>query len=112
MLRPSLAVVDPTPDAQSPQPQVRQAALRQAINFPIQGTEADLMKMAMIKLDQLLEPDCRQVLQIHDSILIDCPKSKLKPTIKLVQQTMETIYPKLGIDLKVDIKTGSNWLEV
>lgn len=105
----------PTPDVKSSNFAVRQAAERAAANMPIQGTEADLMKLAMIKIQQLIDRDyrgSRQVLQIHDSILIECPRAQAEAVAKLLVDTMENIYPELGIRLKVDVKIGSNWGEV
>ena len=64
----------PMPDIKSSNFMVRSAAERAAMNMPIQGTEADLMKMAMIAVDKKLDNDCHQLLQIHDSILVECPK--------------------------------------
>lgn len=101
----------PTPDIHSTNFIVRQAAERAAINMPIQGTEADLMKMAMIKVDKLLHaqhPDAKQLLQIHDSILIECPAEIAEETGKLLQQTMEEVY-KLPVRLDVDVTIADNW---
>jgi DNA polymerase-1 len=91
---------------------VRQAAERQAANMPIQGTEADLMKMAMIKVEKKLEGLGEQVLQIHDSILVECPAKHADDVSEILRSTMETIYPDLGIRLDVDVHTGSTWGEV
>lgn len=105
----------PTPDVKSSNFAVRQAAERAAANMPIQGTEADLMKLAMIKIQRLIDRDyrgSRQVLQIHDSILVECPRLQAEAVAKLLVDTMENIYPELGIRLKVDVKIGSNWGEV
>lgn len=105
----------PTPDVKSSNFAVRQAAERAAANMPIQGTEADLMKLAMIKIQQLIDRDyqgSRQVLQIHDSILVECPRTQAEAVAQLLVDTMENIYPELGIRLKVDVKIGSNWGEV
>jgi DNA polymerase-1 len=102
----------PTPDVKSPIYVVREAALRQAVNMPIQGTEADLMKMAMIKIEQTLPKDCQQLLQIHDSILVECPAKKAGQVADLLKDTMENIYPELGVRLAVEIHTGKNWGEL
>jgi DNA polymerase I len=104
----------PTPDIKSANFVVRQAAERAAINMPIQGTEADLMKMAMIKVDDLLRGqhnDCNLLLQIHDSILVECPAPVADTIGKLLKETMENVY-KLPVRLDVDITTGSNWGEL
>jgi DNA polymerase-1 len=102
----------PTPDVKSPIYVVREAALRQAVNMPIQGTEADLMKMAMIKIEETLPKDCQQLLQIHDSILVECPAKKAQHVAKLLKETMENIYPDLGVRLAVEVHTGKNWGEL
>ncbi|MFO0920689.1 MAG: DNA polymerase I [Candidatus Saccharimonadales bacterium] len=101
----------PMPDINSSNFVVRQAAERAAINMPIQGTEADLMKMAMIEVDQKLDDDCRQLLQIHDSIMVECPRSKAKDVAKILKSTMENIY-KLPVKLTVDTSEGENWGEL
>ena len=97
------------PDINSHNYQLREASLRQAINMPIQGTEADLMKMAMIKLESVLDYDCRQVMQVHDSVLIECPLEKVSKTSALVLQEMENVYPSLGVQLKIDIAVDNRW---
>lgn len=101
----------PTPDVQSSNFVVRQAGERAAANMPIQGTEADLMKMAMLDVEEKLDGLGEQVLQIHDSILVECPEKNAEKVGKLLVDTMENIYPKLGIKLKVDVSTGKNWGE-
>lgn len=101
-----------TPDVKSSNFVVRQAAERAAANMPIQGTEADLMKLAMIEVDRRLEGRGEQLLQIHDSILIECPKDKAEEISEMLVDTMENIYPNLGVKLQVDVHTGNNWGEV
>ena len=101
----------PTPDARSSNFVVRAAAERAAANMPIQGTEADLMKMAMLEVEKKLDGLGEQVLQIHDSILVECPKKNAYQVRELLVETMENIYPDLGIKLKVDVSTGKNWGE-
>jgi DNA polymerase I len=101
----------PMPDIHSSNFIVRQAAERAAINMPIQGTEADLMKMAMVAVQDKLEGDCRQLLQIHDSILVECPESEGERVAKLLKDTMENIY-KLPVKLTVDTSIGKNWGEL
>ena len=97
------------PDIKSNNFQVREASFRQAINMPIQGTEADLMKMAMIELDKRLEPNCRQIMQVHDSILVECPAAKAKGVGALMKEVMENVYPKLGVSLKVEVAIDDRW---
>ncbi len=104
-----------TPDVKSSNFVVRQAAERAAANMPIQGTEADLMKMAMIKVQDHLDQqftEATQLLQIHDSILIECPKAMAEQISTMLVETMEHIYPELGVRLQVDVHTGKNWGEV
>lgn len=134
-----------TPDVKSSNFVVRQAAERAAANMPIQGTEADLMKMAMIRVEenitQLAVASARmgaqqaeknsslpaesrvfqsakatsrpqQLLQIHDSILIECPKDMAEKVSTMLVETMENIYPNLGVRLQVDVHVGDNWGEV
>jgi len=102
----------PTPDIQSSNFMVRAGAERAAANMPIQGTEADLMKLAMIKVDERLAGRGDQVLQIHDSILIECPEENAQEVADMLKETMETIAPDLGIKLKVDVSIGKNWGEL
>ncbi len=101
----------PTPDLKSSNFAVREAAKRFVMNMPIQGTEADLMKMAMLKVEEKLDGLGEQLLQIHDSILVECPKENAEKVGKILKETMETIY-KLPVNLKVDIKVGANWGEL
>jgi DNA polymerase-1 len=101
----------PTPDINSSNFIVRAAAERAAINMPIQGTEADLMKKAMIDVDNILHaqhPEAKQLLQVHDSILIECPAEIAEETSKLLQETMENVY-KLPVRLDVDVTIADNW---
>ena len=97
------------PDINNANTRLSQAAFRQAINMPIQGTEADLMKLAMVELDKQLDKDCFQIMQIHDSILVECPDNKVDKTAKILKGVLENIYPSLGIDLKVDISIDQHW---
>jgi DNA polymerase I len=104
----------PMPDIHSSNFMVRQAAERAAINMPIQGTEADLMKLAMVKVDELLKNqhnDCHQLLQIHDSILVECPEPVATRVGDLLKETMQTIH-KLPVRLDVDVTIGDNWGEL
>jgi DNA polymerase-1 len=102
----------PTPDVTSSNFMVRESAKRAAANMPIQGTEADLMKMAMLAVDAKLGNLGTQILQIHDSILIECPKENAEKVSELLQHTMESIYPELGVRLRVDVTSGVNWSEL
>ena len=102
----------PTPDVKSSNFMVREAAKRQAANMPIQGTEADLMKLAMIKIEEKLEGLGQQILQVHDSVLVECPEENAEKVAKILKETMEAIAPELPVKLKVDVSIGKNWGEL
>lgn len=104
----------PMPDIHSSNFVVRQAAERAAINLPIQGTEADLMKMAMIDADKLLKDqhnDCNMLLQIHDSILVECPEEVADTIGDRLKEIMENVY-ELPVRLDVDVSIGHDWGEL
>ncbi|HVV66797.1 MAG TPA: DNA polymerase I [Candidatus Saccharimonadales bacterium] len=104
----------PMPDIHSSNFVVRSSAERAAINMPIQGTEADLMKMSMVQVDKLLREqhnDCNMLLQIHDSILVECPEPVAERIGELLKETMENVY-KLPVRLDVDVTIGKNWGEL
>ncbi|MFC2013301.1 DNA polymerase I [Chloroflexota bacterium] len=99
------------PEIDSSNRQVREAAERMAINMPVQGTSADIIKVAMIDLDR--EMDRRRLkskilLQVHDELIFEVPEEELEEMRQLVPDKMSTAL-ELGVPLKVDIKTGQNW---
>ena len=101
----------PMPDIKSSNFMVRQGAERAAINMPIQGTEADLMKLAMVHVENRLfaeYPSSKQLLQIHDSILVECPASDAQGVAALLKDAMENVYT-LPVRLDVDVTTANNW---
>ena len=102
----------PSPDLKSSNFVVREAAKRATQNHPIQGTEADLMKMAMIDLEKKLPKNAHQLLQIHDSILVECPEEQAEKVAEMMKQTMEQVYTKLPVKITVDTKIGKNWGEI
>jgi DNA polymerase I len=102
----------PTPDIKSPNFAVREAAYRAAINMPLQGCAADIMKLAMVNVAKKLEPDTKMLLQIHDSLILEAPKQKAEAVGEMVKQTMETAYTKLPVKLKADVSIGKNWGEL
>lgn len=91
---------------------VKGHAERNAINAPIQGSAADIIKIAMINLHEKLQKDfkTKMLLQVHDELIFDVPKTELEPVQKLIKETMESAV-KLSIPLIVDIGVGENWLE-
>lgn len=102
----------PTPDVKSSNFMVRTAAERAAQNMPIQGTEADLMKRAMITLDAELPKGANLVMQVHDSLIIECDQKQADQVAKLLKTKMEQVAPELKIKLAVDVTTGINWGEL
>ena len=104
----------PTPDVNSKNFMVREMAKRAAANMPIQGTEADLMKRAMLAIDQKVSQAGlgEQILQIHDSIMIESPKENAEEVAQILKQVMENVAPELKIKLKVDVSIGDNWLKL
>lgn len=102
----------PTPDVKSSNFLIRQAAERAAQNMPIQGTEADLMKRAMINVDKALPTGAELVMQVHDSLIIECDENIAKDVAKILQQQMESVAPELKIKLAVDVTIGHNWGEL
>lgn len=101
----------PTPDIKSSNFQVREAAKRASINMPIQGTAADLIKIAMVKLEQELLniPEAYQILQIHDSILIEAKEGDEQKVLELASQVMTSVCPDLPVKFTVDAQIGKTW---
>lgn len=89
----------------------RQAVERMAINMPIQGTAADIMKVAMVELDKKLPAVARILLQVHDELVLEVKESKIKQVVEIVKEVMEGAW-KFCVPLKVDIKIGDNWGEM
>jgi DNA polymerase-1 len=92
---------------------VQEQALRAAVNTTIQGTAADLMKLAMLRVDESLVragSAARMLLQVHDELLLEVPEPELEQVSSLVREAMEGVHP-LAVPLAVDQKTGGNWLE-
>lgn len=92
---------------------MREAAERAAINFPIQGTAADMIKLAMINIHKILmEKACKtkMILQVHDELVFEIPNSELDEMKVLLKSEMEKALP-LEVPVKVDVGIGQNWLE-
>ena len=84
-----------------------------AINAPIQGSAADLIKIAMVNIDRLLTKNnlsARLIMQVHDELVIEAPVKEKEEVIELVRREMEEVI-KLKVPLKVEIATGKNWDE-
>ena len=92
---------------------VRQSGERMALNTPIQGTAADLIKLAMIRVDKALHeqfPEAKLLLQVHDELIVECPESIAQDVAKLVSREMEGIA-KLKVPLTAEAKIGKSWFE-
>jgi DNA polymerase-1 len=99
------------PDIQSNNPNARSFAERTAVNTPLQGTAADLIKLAMIALDADLRAQrmqSRLLLQVHDELVLECPPGELEETTRLVRRRMESVV-HLKVPLLVETGTGPNW---
>lgn len=93
---------------------VRSRALREAINAPIQGTAADIIKLAMLDLPEELEKSglkATMLLQVHDELVFECPSGELHATADLVEKVMQKAY-ELDVPLKTDTKFGENWADM
>ncbi|RMG43051.1 MAG: DNA polymerase I, partial [Acidobacteria bacterium] len=92
---------------------VREQLLRQAVNTTVQGSAADIVKMAMVRVARRLESGgfrSRLLLQVHDELLIEVPSEEVAPVARLVREEMESVA-RLDVPLKVDIGTADNWAE-
>ena len=102
------------PEIDSPNRQVREAAERMAINMPVQGTSADIIKVAMINLDREMDKKqlkSKMLLQVHDELVLEVPDEEMKTINELVPQVMSSAI-QLNVPLKVDTKQGQNWGEM
>jgi DNA polymerase-1 len=102
------------PEIESNMPQVRSQAERMAINMPIQGTDADLMKLAMIKVAHELPSVCKEakmLLQVHDELVFEMPEACVKEASAWIKKTMETVQ-QIGVPIVVEVKVGKNWAEM
>jgi DNA polymerase-1 len=101
------------PDINSSNHIVRQAAERTAINTPIQGSAADLIKVAMIKVDEALREKSLQsamLLTVHDELVFEVPPDELKDVSRLIKDIMENVW-ELKVPLKINVAQGKNWEE-
>jgi DNA polymerase-1 len=101
----------PIPDMHSRNPNARSFAERTAVNTPLQGTAADLIKLAMIRIDEILRREkleTKMLLQVHDELLFEAPPNEAEQVSKMVKREMETVH-KLDVPLIVDVGIGDNW---
>jgi DNA polymerase-1 len=106
--------IRPIPDIESRNPNQRGFAERTAINTPLQGTAADLIKLAMIALDRKLSErrlETRMLLQVHDELLFEVPAAETAAVEELVRAEMEGVV-KLIVPLIADLGFGPNWRDL
>jgi len=106
--------IRPIPEINSPQVQLRNFAERTALNSPLQGTAADLIKLAMIAIDKRLAGEkfaAQMILQVHDELLFEAPAKERKALEELVKEEMEGVH-KLAVPLVVEISAGPNWRDL
>ena len=106
--------IRPIPEINSPQVQLRNFAERTALNSPLQGTAADLIKLAMIRIDAHLRKEkfaSRMILQVHDELLFEAPPDEQEELEKLVRKEMEQVH-QLAVPLLVEIGSGPNWRDM
>ena len=106
--------VRPIPEINSPQMQLRNFAERTALNSPLQGTAADIIKLAMIAIDRRLAAEkfeAKMILQVHDELLFEAPAKERPGLEKLVREEMEGAY-KLAVPVVVEIGAGPNWRDL
>ena len=99
------------PELNAAIPALRGAGERMAINMPIQGTAADIVKIAMIRLAGRLEKErlgARMLLQVHDELLLEVPRAEVDRLVPILRETMEDALP-LDVPLTVDVKVGTDW---
>jgi DNA polymerase-1 len=114
VVRTMLGRVRPIPDILSSNANLRGFAERTAVNTPLQGTAADLIKLAMIRLDATLRQRklrTQMTLQVHDELLFDVPSNELSEIAPLVKQTMEQVAD-LSVPLVADCRVGPNWRDL
>ncbi|MBW1718813.1 MAG: DNA polymerase I [Deltaproteobacteria bacterium] len=102
------------PDLKNRLRTVREFAERTAINTPIQGTAADIIKLAMIEVDSNIQAEktpCRMLLQVHDELIIEAPEKEIKRITTMVKEAMENVMD-LTVPLKVDVGWGVNWAKL
>jgi DNA polymerase-1 len=105
--------IRPIPDINNRNHNLRTRAEREAINAPLQGSAADLVKIAMIHVHERLRKEklgARMTLQVHDELLLEVPEAEIERTTRIIRDEMESVYP-MSVPLVVDIGVGRNWVE-
>jgi DNA polymerase-1 len=104
----------PIPDIESRNANQRGFAERTAVNTPLQGTAADLIKLAMIAIDRKLAEQklrTRMVLQVHDELLFEVPENEIEPITQLVKHEMENVI-QLSVPIEAGLSFGNNWRDM
>jgi DNA polymerase I len=107
--------VRPIPDINSKNFNLRGFAERTAVNTPLQGTAADLIKLAMIRIDAMIRQrdlKSKMTLQVHDELLLEVPEDEIDRMRSLVREQMENVHPSLSVPLMVEIGVGQNWRDL
>jgi DNA polymerase-1 len=102
------------PDIHSPTVAIRQASERMAINTPLQGTAADIIKVAMTHIQDRIEElglSTKMIMQVHDELVFEVPEEELRKALPMIQNEMEHVM-ELSVPLKISIHSGKNWAEV
>lgn len=99
------------PQIYSSVPFLQKSAERMAINMPIQGTAADLIKMAMVDLTAYINNDCRLVCQVHDELLFEVKSDIILKSSLIISRVLESVYNS-PVRLKIDLKQGANWVDM
>jgi DNA polymerase I len=105
--------IRPIPEINSPQPPIRSFAERTAMNTPMQGAAADLIKLAMIEIDRrlLAHFKARMILQVHDELLFEAPREEIASLAKVVKEVMEGAH-KFRVPIVAETKVGTNWRDM
>jgi DNA polymerase-1 len=102
------------PEIHSPTVSIRQASERMAINTPLQGTAADIIKLAMIHVQNRIEElglSTKMIIQVHDELVFETPEEERQKALSMIQKGMENVI-ELSVPLRVSIRSGRNWAEV
>lgn len=104
--------IRPLPEINSTVTMIRKAAERMAVNTPLQGTAADMIKVAMIEIDKkITSPDIRMILTVHDELVFEIKNNLVKQIVPKIKKIMENVA-KLKVPIVVDVSTGKNWGEM
>ncbi|MFN7949845.1 MAG: DNA polymerase I [Blastocatellia bacterium] len=101
------------PDVSNKNGNLRARAEREAVNMPIQGTASDIVKLAMLKVDEVLRHEklsARMILQVHDELVFEVPQAEVERTSQVVKEAMESAA-QIDVPLEVEIGTGKNWMD-